>query len=370
MGQSDLLPNYYRVSMTSRETFFANDEIENPLNLVAGRFDIAFVVTTLIPLLVIALTYNVLSEDREAGALAMLLAQPVSPRRIVVAKLAARAAAIVGLVGALVLAGLAGAGVTLTGPDGIRAIAFVALALGYTLFWLGAGIVVGAFGWPSSTNALALLGCWLVFVVLIPAMCNLVATVRYPMPSRVTLIQAARDASNDASARGSQLLGLYYQDHPELMQVQLPGADFGARTIAVQAEVDRAVRPLLWQFDRQLDRQQALVDRWQVLSPTLIAHEAFSDIAGTGIHRYRSFSRQVDALVDRLRAYFTPLIVNGAVFTSADLERVPGFAFVNDDAKGVARRGLMAAAWLSVVAAFCVGIALVPLGRPSSLVGR
>ena len=61
VGQSDLLPYYYDVNIyTNESSFQQNGEVENPLNLMVGRFDLAFVVVYLLPLLVLALSFNVL----------------------------------------------------------------------------------------------------------------------------------------------------------------------------------------------------------------------------------------------------------------------------------------------------------------------
>ncbi len=370
IGQSDLLPSYYRVSMTSRETFFVNDEIENPVNLVAGRFDLAFVATVLIPLLVIALSYNILSEDRESGALAMLLAQPVSPRSVIAGKLLARGVAMVALVAVVTLGGLLAAGATVIGPEWPRAALFVLVVVAYTLFWLALAVGVAVFNWTSATNALALLAAWLVLVVLVPSLANFAVTTAYPMPSRIALIQATRDASNSASAHGSQLLSMYYQDHPELMSARLPGMDFGARTIAVQEEVDRAVTPLMRAFDRQLALQQDAVDRWRYASPALAVHEAFSDIAGTNVRRYRRFGQQVDAFVEQLRAFFSPLVVHGVTFATAHLDAVPTFRFEDERIEAVSRRGVATLAYLVAVAMAIIAIAIIPLRRPAALVAR
>ena len=51
VGQSDLLPFYFKVSTDARETVVAATEIENPHRLLVGRFDLAFVLVFLYPLL-------------------------------------------------------------------------------------------------------------------------------------------------------------------------------------------------------------------------------------------------------------------------------------------------------------------------------
>jgi ABC-2 type transport system permease protein len=69
IGQSDLLPYYYKISLRSRDTMLGNDEIENPVHLLSGRFDLAFVTIYLYPLVILALSYNLISAEKEDGTL-------------------------------------------------------------------------------------------------------------------------------------------------------------------------------------------------------------------------------------------------------------------------------------------------------------
>ena len=112
VGQTDLLPWYYDVSIyTNESSLLQNGEIENPLNLLVGRFDLAFVTVYLLPLLILALGFNVLSGEREQGTLALTLSQPVSVRSVVSAKLLFRAILVIGLaLGASAVGMLASAG--------------------------------------------------------------------------------------------------------------------------------------------------------------------------------------------------------------------------------------------------------------------
>ncbi|MGL5005185.1 MAG: ABC transporter permease, partial [Casimicrobium sp.] len=82
-GQSDMLPNYYRMTYRSKASFMDEGELENPWNLLSGRFDLAFVIVVLMPLAILALCYNLLSGEREQGTLRLLLAQPISVRTLV-----------------------------------------------------------------------------------------------------------------------------------------------------------------------------------------------------------------------------------------------------------------------------------------------
>src|SRR5687767_2824985 len=100
-----------------------------------------------------------------------------------------------------------------------------------------------------------LAGVWLVLVVLIPSMLNMIATTAYPVPSRVEMIQAMRVASDEANEQGSKLLAKYYEDHPELASGDATQAmnDFNIVRVAVGAEIERTVGPVLDRYREQLD---------------------------------------------------------------------------------------------------------------------
>ena len=214
VGQSDLLPYYYDVSIqTNESSFLQNGEIENPLNLLVGRFDLAFVVVYLLPLLILALSFNVLSGEREQGTLALTLSQPVSVRGVVTAKLAFRAILVMGLA-----LGVSLLGVLFTGGFGSpgRVALWCAAVAAYALFWFTLAAWVNGLGRSSAWNATVLVGAWLLLVVVLPASVNITAGLLHPLPSRVEMITAQREASNEAVNQRSELLARYLEDHPEL----------------------------------------------------------------------------------------------------------------------------------------------------------
>jgi ABC-2 type transport system permease protein len=360
VGQSDLFPSYYRVGITSRETFFANDEIVNPAHLAAGRFDLAFVIVYIFPLLVLALGYDLISAEREAGTLALVLSQPVRLRTVMAAKLLTRMLLVIGIGAALPIAGAILGGVTVFASDAATGLAAcVAIVAAYGAFWFAVALVVNAFGRASAANALAVLGVWLVLVVLAPSGLNLAVTALHPTPSRVELMQATREASNTATARGSQLLAMYFQDHPELMRGAPQGAaEFATRSLVVADEVAKATRPVAERFDSQLDAQQALVDRWRWVSPALVTHVALTDVTGTGTRRYRDFQRQADGYVTTLRAFYEPLVTSGERFTSRGIGRVPEFSFEDHTLPNATADAWRAAGLLGALSIVMAGIAL------------
>jgi ABC-2 type transport system permease protein len=312
IGQSDLLPYYVKMTTDAKETVTSGTELENPQRLLSGRLDLAFVLIYLYPLLILAISYNLLSAEHEQGTLALVLSQPVSLQRLIVAKVAVRFLVLLATVVGFATIALLISGVNVTSPDvTARLPLWLAAIAVYGAFWFALAIAVASLGRPSAANAMLLAGAWLVVVVLLPSAFNLLVTSLFPVPSRVEMVQAVRDASDDANRQGSQLLAKYYEDHPELAAGGAEQAmnDFNVIRVAVGAEVEGRVRPVLDRYERQLASQQRLIDRLRVLSPAILMQDAINDIAGTGTARHRHFMAQVGRYHEAWRQFFVPRIM-------------------------------------------------------------
>jgi ABC-2 type transport system permease protein len=340
IGQSDLYPYYFKLNLRSKQAILANDEIENPTNLLAGRFDLAFVLIYLFPLLILALGYNMVASEREQGTLVLAMSQPVTMGQLVTGKVLLRGGLLLSLVVVFTLVGAVVTGVDLSsGTVWLRLGLWIGMMTLYTAFWFGLAVLVNTWQSSSATNALTLAGCWLALVLVAPSVANLVATSLYPVPSRVEMVQAMRRAGKEAQSKGSVLLAKYMEDHPELMpEGEKPQADFASLTYAVQIEVDKQVQPVLDQFDAQVTRQQDFVDRFRFFSPAILAQSAMNDLAGTSLGRYQHFSRQVDGFFEQWKAYFLPRVFQKTKLKAADLGGFPRYAFREEEDGAIAGR--------------------------------
>ena len=77
-GQSDLFTHYAKPKIYGEAYTLGFSELSNPVQLLFGSFDLAFVCIYLLPLLVLAFSYNILSADKESGVLKLTFSQPVS----------------------------------------------------------------------------------------------------------------------------------------------------------------------------------------------------------------------------------------------------------------------------------------------------
>lgn len=341
VGQSDLLPSYYEVSSYSKQSVLSRDELENPTNLLAGRFDLAFVIVYLLPLLIFTLSYNVISAEREGGTLAMLLSQPVSLRSLALGKIALRGAVVLVLALGFSLAGIIVTGTDLSsGQSALSLLLWVTVVAAYSLFWFALAVLVNAFGRGSAMNAIALLGAWLLFVAVVPSVANVAVAALYPAPSRATMIRESREASREVAARESQLLAKYYEDHPELVAARggVDMEDYALAGIATQEELDSRLGQVIRPFEEQLARQQEFVDGIRFLSPAIIAQEALNDLAGTSVSRHRHFLTLLDEYHREWKRHFNTKAMQKQKMEALDYDAVPRFEWAEEPFGVVARR--------------------------------
>jgi ABC-2 type transport system permease protein len=369
LGQTDLFPGQFKVTYQSRIHFIHNNDIENPWHLLSGHFDLAFVIVYLLPLLIFALSYNLLSAERESGTLRLLMSQPVTLRTLVLGKVAVRAAVLLGMaalvpVGVLLLVrpeALAAAGATLW---------WALLVAAYALFWFALVVAVNAFGKSSATNAMVLVIGWVVLVLIAPVLLNLGVTAASPAPSRTELATRTRMVTIEAMNRYQKLLAADYRymDKPEALLPKDGKIELSGRQLAnfsIQRQTDDEIQPELDRFDAQQARQQQLVARYSMVSPAAVAYEAMTGLAGTGARRQARFMAQMADYHRAWKAFFFPRIDGGIAMAEADFARIPVFAWKEEPTPLVRRHASMALLQLLVPTLVLGGLAAWRLRRYS-----
>ncbi len=336
-GQSDLLPDYYQVTNASKVTFMYDTEIENPWNLLSGHFDLSFVIVYLVPLLIFGLSYNFLSSEREQGILKLLLSQPVSLTSLVAGKILVRASAILVCTVVVPVTALA-----LLRPE-LRAAAYwpslawwAAFVAAYSAFWFALAIAVNATARSSASNALVLVGSWVVLVLVAPVLLNLVVSAASPTPSRTELATRTRLVTIAGLNRYAELLATDYDytDTPDMLVPKDGKIEVAARRqgmYLVERDVDRELDAVLERFRTQLARQQQLISWYGALSPAITTYEGLTALAGTGVRRHLSFEQQVDEFHVAWKAFFEPRILQGVAISEMDLDRIPRFTWREED---------------------------------------
>ena len=351
IGQSDVYPNYFKVTARSLDALVSGDQIEHPLAVASGQFDVAFVVLFLYPLLIFAISFDLTATERDQGTLRMVLSQPVTLRDVVAGKMIVRA---VQLLTPVLLVPIATAALLspIDGDFWIRAALWsIAIAV-YGAIWHGIALLVNARGLSAPANALILAGIWLLFAVVGPSCVNLLIAIRYPMPSRVEAAVQARAATQEATVQGSRQLGQFLQDHPTSGNV---GRDGMRQFAQLQAQRDRQVAARLQAvestFNAQLEKQRRLASWLSLVSPTMVAQGVLLDVAGTSTNRFDRFRDLASSFQERWQAYFEPRVLDAATLTPAEYAGAPSFTYLDESFGPVARRIAMPIFAMAVVAA-------------------
>jgi ABC-2 type transport system permease protein len=371
IGQSDIYPFSTSINiMTEKNHLFQQYEQDNPLTLLTGKFDLAFVLVFIFPLLILALSYNLLSAERENGTLSLTMATaPVSVKKVVAGKVLSRLSIILSMAIGFSLIGLLASGVDFSASENMSRIAlFVAAIIFYALFWFAVAVLVNSFGLSSAANATIVGGVWVVVTVIVPSFLNLAATTLHPVPSRLEFVSKIREADNQTRSEGEKFLKSYYADHPELAPPDgLTQSQASQRFFAIRQERQKRLMPEVEQFDRQLDAQQTLVARYRILSPAVVMQETLNDIAGTSTARQRSYVEQIRETIGALQYFLVPKLMRRQVLSSADYDHIPRFQFREESTSDIAVRAVLGFLLLLAPALLLAVLAYLRLSRFSAL---
>ena len=368
VGQSDLSPPSEVVSIFGSSKPAENRaEIENPSHLLSGSFDLAFVLIWLFPLFLLGLTYDLMAGDRETGTLRIALAQGISPFGWMLRRSIARSLPLVIVACLAVL-------IAWSSSEAEVAFARAAFAIGvvvaYSLFWIALSMAVNTVAKGAASAATALGSAWVLFVLVAPTLLNVADEATYPTPSRAELVAAARQEALVVEKKARDVANSFYESHPELAPKNRRGMIFSQRLIREQ-EVFEAVSPTIEKFDSQVEEQQATVAKWRFISPAIAAHEALTDLAGTGYWRYRAFREQVEGYEKAITDHFHDKVHRGDGFTLNDYPLVPQFQFEEpDNDEWTSRAGVGIAGILGLAVVFglwaLVGLRSSRMGRLSA----
>ena len=324
-GQSDIYTHYVQPGLYGESFELDYTELSNPVQLMFGSFDLAFVLIYLLPLIVIAFTYNILSYEKEQGILQVIVSHPISLYRWLTQKAFVRFVLLSCILTACLLISLSISGVSLFEEVGTT-LTFIVLVVGYVLFWFVLACLINLRGYSSANNAVFLIASWIFLVLLVPSSVNQMANTLYPVPSRAKLVNELRVVNAKAEEKADQLLESFLRDHPELAGFE--GGSLGWKEyFATQDLIKTEIQPVLYEYEQKLEQQQNWVDQLRFISPALILQNSLNEIAGTSTRHYEDYRAQVSDFALVWRDYFLPKIFRGQTFTKVMMDELPAFQY-------------------------------------------
>jgi len=333
IGQSDVQPFYYKVYINKKQYLTFESEIENSFLQFVGNFDFAFVVIYLFPLLIIVFSYNVLSAEKEQGTWVLLKTSNQSIAQMMICRIGIRYllfTVFFWLIVTPVLAALIGTDFLFT-SNWLWVVAEVSL---YFAFWFAVALLVNSFSMNSNVNAMVLIFIWLFTGIIIPNLLQIGLSSAYPIPSRIDMLTAERNAINKYFEKDGQDLTKDVFSSPRAMirqaSIVTPGMVYGYGVIVYKSQEikDQATSVAEEKLYGQIRKQQEAIRRWQLLSPALMMQEELSALSGTHWYQFNQFSKDTDIFRKRTQEFYYPKMAyenTYRTFTVADADAIPQF---------------------------------------------
>ena len=355
IGQSDISPILVKATVVSQAE---ERSLQNPAHQSLGPFDANFVLTFFLPLFVLAFSFNLVSGERESGVLRLMSAQSADFGSLFTARLLFRW----GLLSAAVLLAL-GLGmvmwnIPLVSPATPSLVAGVLL---YSLFWFVLALAINFLNKSSSFNAIALLGCWLLLVAVIPQISSALASTLKQVPSRATMVNELRSLEESFGSQRDSLLNSWYQAHPEVVrktESDMTWEDYWREDFIIAPYTDSLSRAVVARYEEAAREQQAFASNLRMLSPATVLYDLLTTLSGTHPSHAEAFRQGSRAFQQRYGQFFRDKFLNGEPMTLADYDAIPVFTPGNSARAGSTGNlaalvtyclAAIAAAWLALL---------------------
>lgn len=315
IGQRDINPGIQSVTIRTLEAQKYDTDLTNPVQLQSGNLDLGFVIIYLFPLVIIAFTFNLFSEDNETGTSKLVAVQSRSALLFLLHKFLVRAAFIYGVLIAL----LALAAFILAIPLTESFTAFIAISALYITFWFALSFWLSTFRRSSGFNILTLLTVWVSLTVLLPSAINNFVASAYPVPEALSTMVKQRDGYHKKWDIGKRItLEKFYEHYPQFRKYGFADEKFWGWYYAMQQMGDVESLSDSRAMKHKLIQRQTSSRMLAMMIPPLHSQMYMNDLAHTSLEDYLHL---LDAAVDfheQTRLYFYPKIFENASTKTED----------------------------------------------------
>jgi ABC-2 type transport system permease protein len=178
-------------------------------------------------------------------------------------------------------------------------------------------------------NVLALLGLWMTCTVLGPALVNVAAAARYPLPEGLELTVAQREGYHGGWDRPlGETMAAFYARYPEWASVPLPADRYSnGWYYAMQQRGDDQARPIADRYRAALEAREAWTAGASRFFPPALLQRALARHAGTDLEAYLAYLDSVAAHHETLKRHFLPVIFSDRTVAEVDWQAAPRHHF-------------------------------------------
>ena len=306
IGQRDVNPSIQSVTIRGLEGQKYDAELNNPNNLLLGNIDFSFVLIYLFPLLIIAFSYNLISEEKESGTWKIVVTQSQNTFLYILKLFYIR---ILSLTLLLTIV-LAIAAFLLNIPLNISSLTFYGISVLYLLFWFAVCFFLVSLQMNSNFNAVILLTTWLFLIIILPALINTYIVNKYPIPEALELTVKQRNAYHEKWDMDKQeTLDKFYTHYPQFKNYLLPDKEFSwLWYYAMQQMGDDESAKESGALESKLEQRNQYSQQITKFIPTLHAQMQLNEIARADLGNQLLFLKETKQFHEKLRLHFYPKI--------------------------------------------------------------
>lgn len=316
IGQRDVNPSIQSVTIRGLEGQKYDSELNNPNNLMAGNIDFSFVLIYLFPLLIIAFSYNLVSEEKESGTWKIVATQSQNTFLYILKLFYIRILSLFAVLTIVLFIAVLFLGI----PLDASFFAFYGISILYLLFWFAVSFFIVSLQLHSNFNAVILLTIWLFLIIILPAVINTYVVNKYPVPEALELTVKQRNAYHEKWDMDKKVtMDKFYQHYPQFKSFALPDEEFSwLWYYAMQQSGDDDSAVQSQELERKLEQRNKASQLISLFIPTLHAQIQLNEIAKADLENQLLFLKETKHFHEKLRLYFYPKIFDNAEVNKQD----------------------------------------------------
>ena len=307
IGHRDIHPSVQSVNIRNLAEQKYSSELVNPLYQLLGNMDFSFVLIYLFPLIIIALCFNILSEEKEGGTWKLILSQSENPIKIIRIKLWIRVVSIFLIFFLLLIIGK----IYLQIPFDTDFLAFTLSSGCYFLFWFALVWLIISLQKSSQLNAMVLLFTWVSLTILIPASINAILVNLYPVPEAYNTILDSRDGYHNKWDEAKEpTVNKFKSIYPQFAKYNHP-VDKSFSWFwyyAMQHLGDVEAEEVTKAMKNKLHQKDKVSKTVGFLFPTMHTQFSLNSLGRSDLKNYLNFLNHLKNFHEEKRLYFYPKI--------------------------------------------------------------
>lgn len=303
-GLDDYLGNVIFLEAHKQNTANLSEAGSSGILVRFGTFSSAFILQTIVPLIILFLGFGLIVKERENATLKILNIQGASSRDILWGKiLGLWQFSLLFLLPVLPIVFLAALlSETTSAIDILMRIGVMIPAyMIYYFFFCTLTVVISANSKTSSASLISLIGCWLLLIIFIPKGIQFAAQNLYPTPSRIAFetevekdVLKVGDSHNPDDPHFKNIKDSLLLKYQVKTTDELP-LNYGGIVMKEGEKISSKIyEDHLKNLEKQYHDQQKLSEYFGFLNPLMALKNVSMTAAGTDYYSYQNFQKQAE----------------------------------------------------------------------------